>query len=259
MYRMYRLTAAALFLATAASATNAYEFRVRFVERVGSAADGTDIELPQGNRLAVFLGGERRVRIQFGVFDDAEGPAPAGGYVGWNVGTITVNGGFGNSQEFRNSADGVHNGVGRLAPFNFAPSSGGANGLPANDPFESLTGIDNTLGVQGRVWNFGEPMPQPIIRGRNTWVSTFEISVDPSVAFSGYTIDFGGNLVAALGWRSVGEPLKPTEEEPGLVNYAPFVDDPRAFSATLHVMYEPAPGAAAVFVFGALVLNRRRR
>jgi hypothetical protein len=158
------VTAMLLLLASAANA-DAYEFRVRFVERVGSS----DTVLSGGNTIATVGGQEHRIRIQFGVFDDAEGTAPGGGYLGWNIGTITVNGGAADSDEFRNSPGGHHIGVGRLPPFNFAPASGGANGVPAGDPFEALTGIDNTLGTQSVVWNFGNPHPQPLLRGRNTW------------------------------------------------------------------------------------------
>src|SRR5688572_4666973 len=131
-----RTAAAPLVILAAACTANAYEIRVRFVERVGSA----DVELLEGNRITAAEGELRRVRIQFGAFDDSEGPAPYGGYVGWNGGTITVNGGAANSDESRDSALGR----GRLAPFAFAPASGGANGVPAGDPFEALTGIDNT-------------------------------------------------------------------------------------------------------------------
>ncbi len=253
---MHRWTAAALLAASATSVANAYEFRVRFVERVGPV----DAELVAGNVIALDGGQEARIRIQFGVFDDAEGAAPAGGYFGWNVGTITVNGGVSNSDEFRNSNTGEHNGVGRLAPFDDAPASGGANGVPAGDPFEALTGIDNTLGRQDRVWNFGDPMPQPIVRGLNTWVSTFEFSVVPSPTFQSYTIDFGGNLVSALDWRTVGKPTEPVDPEtPGLVTYAPFADTPRAFYVTLNVLVIPAPGTAAFCMLGALAVKRRRR
>ncbi len=248
-----------LAVAGVAASANAYEFRVRFVERTGDFQTGSDIELDGGNTITTGVGQERRIRIQFGVFDDAAGAAPAGGYVGWNVGTITVNGGAGNSDEFRNDRDGAHNQVGRLAPFNFAPASGGANGLPGTDPFEALTAIDNTLGQQGRVWLFGQPLPLPQTRGINTWVSTYEISVVPNAGATNYTIDFGGNLVAALEWRLVGKPTEPVDEgTPGLATYAPFADTPRAFSATLNVIV-PAPGAAALLGLGGLVAIRRRR
>ena len=243
-----------LAVAGVAASANAYEIRVRFVERVGT----TDTELA-GNTLNAAPGSDHRVRVQFGVFDDAAGPAAAGGYLGWNVGTITVNGGAGNSDEFRNSGLGVHNGVGRLSPWNFAPASGGANGIPAGDPFEALTAVDNTLGQQAFVWTFGNPQPVPTIRGLNTWVSTYEISVVPNAGAVSYSINFGGNVLAALEWRTVGEPVPPEDENtPGGVTYAPFADAPRAFTAVLNVLV-PAPGAAALLGLGGLVAIRRRR
>src|SRR5688572_10619301 len=116
-------TAMLITIASTAATADAYEFRVRFVERVGT----NDVVLDGGDTILSPPGEEHRIRIQFGVFDDAAGPAPEGGYLGWNVGTITVNGGAGNSDEFRNSPSGQHNGVGRLNPFTFAPASGGAN------------------------------------------------------------------------------------------------------------------------------------
>jgi hypothetical protein len=248
-----------LAVAGVAASANASEFRVRFVERVGNA----DVAIADPSNFDVSNGNARRIRVQFGVFDDAAGAAPAGGYLGWNVGTITVNGGAGNSDEFRNSSAGVHNGVGRLTPFNFAPASGGANGLPpANPPdssFEALTAIDNTLGQQAFVWEFGNPQPQPRVFGLNTYVSTYEISVRPNAGALSYTIDFGGNVLAALEWRVVGEPIPPEDpDNDGSVTYAPFADAPRAFTAVLNVVV-PAPGAAALLGLGGLVAIRRRR
>src|SRR5688572_9633918 len=216
--------AATLALLVAAGTANAYEIRARFVERIGAADTVLD-----GNAIALPGRQEARIRIQCGVFDDAAGPAPAGGYLGWNVGTINVSGGAGNSDEFRNSSTGMHNGVGRLSPFNFAPASGGANGIPAGDPFESLTAVDNTLGQQSLVWTFGNPLPQPVIRGLNTWVSTFEFSIVPRPGYINYTIDIGGNLISALEWRTLGKIIEPTQDQPSTVTYAPFADTPRAF------------------------------
>lgn len=107
------LAVAALF-ASAASCP-AWEFRCRFVERVGNV----DVVLP-GNSLYIFPSQQpRSIRLQFGVFDDADGPAPIGGFLGWNVGRLAVSGSTGNSDDRRNP--------GRLAPFNFA-SGTNANG-----------------------------------------------------------------------------------------------------------------------------------
>src|SRR5262245_4151212 len=112
-----------LAVAGAASCAHAFEFRCRFVERVGT----TDTVVPN-NTLETAPGTPHRIRIQFGVFDDANGAAPAGGFVGWNVGTISVSRAADNSQDRRTP--------GRLTPFNFAlgPNSNG------NPPPQSLGG-----------------------------------------------------------------------------------------------------------------------
>ena len=130
-----------LSVAGVASSASAYEIRCRFVERVGSV----DVPL-QSNVIDATDHGVHNIRIQFGVFDDADGPAPDGGFVGWNVGTMTVSGSANNSDERRNS--------GRLSPWNFAagPNSNGNPPLPGGDPFQMLTEIDATLGTQSRPW-----------------------------------------------------------------------------------------------------------
>jgi MYXO-CTERM domain-containing protein len=226
---------------------HAYEFRVRFIEQIGPS----NFEVLADNTVNALDLQTHRVRVQFGVFDDATGPAPAGGYVGWNVGSISVQGGPANSNESRTP--------GRLAPFTFAPAAGGANGVPAADPLEEITNIDNTLGTQAAIWRFGEPMPLPIIRGLNTFISTYEITVDP-VLGPDYTIDFAGNLIAALEWRTVGDPTPPKgPKEAGNVTYAPFADVPRSFSATLVVRTTPSPGAVSLLSLGVLAALRRRR
>ncbi|MGE3107454.1 MAG: hypothetical protein AB7G11_00615 [Phycisphaerales bacterium] len=52
----------------------AWEVRCRFIERVGNV----NVVLP-GNMIDASNGAARSIRVQFGVFDDADGPAPAGG------------------------------------------------------------------------------------------------------------------------------------------------------------------------------------
>lgn len=258
-----------LAVAGVATSANAYEFRVRFVERVGN----TDIVIPD-NTLDISDGTARRIRIQFGVFDDADGAAPAGGFVGWNVGTVEISGDPGNSADRRTN--------GRLAPFNFAtgmfsngnpaPAGGPSMGDAEGTDFQGWTDIDATLGTQAPFWGCTpapgeEPLPQPnaTVRGLNTFVSVFELTTDPIDGAEAYSITFGGNLIAATEWRVVGNPLPPdcgdpddpSDNVPGTIVYAPFPTAPVAFTATLNLV--PAPGAAALLGLGGLVALRRRR
>lgn len=255
-------------VAGAATSANAFQFRARFVERVGNVDT-----VIAGNELDVALGGVgHRIRIQFGVFDDAGGAAPAGGFVGWNVGTISVSGDPANSQDRRTN--------GRISPFNFATGSG-ANGNPppptlagpdaAGFDFQMLTDIDATLGTQSPIWQGcdanGDPVPQPpaVIRGLNTYVSVYEITTTPSLTFSDYTITYSGNLVAASTWNTVGTPQPPdcsdpSNPQPGSVTYAPFPLPPEAFSSVLTVHNAvPGPGSVALLGLGGLIAARRRR
>ena len=243
----------------AASSCQAWEFRCRFVERIGNM----DVPLA-GNTIDPFGGAPRNIRIQFGVFDDADGPAPLGGFVGWNVGTLTVSGPVDNSDERRTN--------GRIAPFNFSLGAN-ANGnppLPQGDPFTMLTEIDSTLGTQSPVWVCQEaplPVPQPpaVVRGLNTFVSVYAFTIDPSVNALNYTVTAGGNLIAASEWRTVGNPTPPdcgdpddpSDDIPGAVTYAPFPEPARAFSCALAMV--PAPMSGALGVAGVLLATRRRR
>lgn len=261
----------AVVAGTAVSA-NAFEFRCRWVERVGNA----DVVIDNAN-FDVGTGAPRRLRLQLGVFDDGAGAAPGGGFVGWNVGTLAVSGAPGNSQDRRTN---TATQGGRLAPFVFAtgPNSNGnppcASDLDGPDApgfdFQLLTEIDATLGTQSPNWNCdanGNPLPQPAatVRGRNTFISVYEITTDPADGFSAYTIVAGGNLIAATEWREVGTPIPPdcgdpadpADDIPGSVTYAPFPTDPVAFSCTLNLV--PAPGAAALLGLGGLLAARRRR
>jgi hypothetical protein len=252
-------------VAGAAASANALTFQCRWVERVGTTdvvigGDGATIDAGNGNL--------RQIRLQFGVFDDATGAAPAGGFVGWNVGSLTVSGPSANSDERRSGpAPG-----GRLSPFNFAaqPTANGNPPLPGGDPFDALTEIDATLGTQSPPWLCDAqgnvpPQPNAAVRGRNAFVSVYQISIDPAAGFTGYSITVGGNLIAATEWRTVGtpqppecgDPLDPSDDIPGQVTYAPFPTDPLAIHCTLFVA--PAPGAAALLGLGGLLAIRRRR
>jgi len=260
-FRMMKHVApcALVFLAIAGSA-NAFEFRCRFVERVGTA----DVVLA-GNNIDGGTGLVRNIRLQFGVFDDASGPAPAGGFVGWNVGSMVVAGEAGNSAERRSP--------GRLSPFNFAsgPNSNGNPPAPEGDPFTMLTEIDATLGTQSPIWqcdgNGQRPPPPPaLVRGRNTYVSVFAFSIDP-VGISGYTVTVGGNAVAATSWQVIGtptppacgDPSDPSDDVTGDIIYAPFPTEPRAISCVLTVYGVPTPGSATFLGVAGLIAARRRR
>ncbi|MGE3107452.1 MAG: hypothetical protein AB7G11_00625 [Phycisphaerales bacterium] len=259
------LLGAATVLAGLTETARGWHFECRFIERVGNM----DVLLP-GNTIDASNGAARNIRIQFGVFDDADGPAPAGGFVGWNVGTMFVSGPVNNSDERRNN--------GRLAPFNFGPGPN-ANGnppLPAGDPFTMLTEIDNTLGTQSPIWVCWDPdgdgvyeptpMPQATVRGLNTFVSTFAFSIDPAPAGQTYSITAGGNLIGATEWRVIGNPTPPDCSDepdpacpfPGSVTYAPFPTPPQAFSCTLAVVV-PGPASLLTVLAGATASQRFRR
>jgi len=260
MTKLHAVLAVAM-VAGAATTADAFEIRTRFVERVGNA----DLVL-SSNLIDISTPGARRVRVQYGVFDNQNGAAPAGGFVGWNVGSLQVSGPGNLASETRTP--------GRLSPFNFAsgPNSNGNPPLPGGDPFNMLTEIDATLGTQSPIWQCnaaGVALPQPpaVIRGHNTFVSVFEFTIDP-VSPGAYTITTGGNLIAATEWRTVGtptppdcgDPADPADDVPGAVTYAPFPTTPQAFTGVLNVqIFVPAPGAGALLGLGGLVLARRRR
>lgn len=248
-----------LSLCAGAVRADAFELRSRFVRRDGS----TDIVLPRVNNFWLLgdasPGESVRFRIQFGVFDDAAGVAPAGGYIGWNLGTLSLT----------NGQTGTRT-PGRIAPFNWAPNPPG-NGVPSADPFASLTGIDNTLGLQSPFWGCTPPpnqvplpQPPPFIRGFNTFISTFEFTI-PSVS-ADFQANIGGNLIAASGWGvtggtppNCGDPNNPNDDTPGSITYAPMALPPRGFNDSLRVVVVPAPGAAALFGVAVLLCTARRR
>lgn len=224
-----------------------------------------DVELP-GNIIEPFFGQVRTVRLQFGVFDDAAGEAPAGGFVGWNVGTLAVSGSTSNSDERRTP--------GRLSPFNFSagPNANGQPPLPGGDPFTQLTEIDATLGTQSPSWVCGpggiipDPAPGAVVRGRNTFVSVYSFSIQRFQISSSYAVTASGNLIGATSWLTVGnptppdcgDPADPADDVPGSVTYAPFPTAPQAFTCVLSVII-PAPGGFAVIGLGGLLAARRRR
>jgi hypothetical protein len=253
-------------------AADAWEFRFQWVRRVGT----TDTPL-LNNLLRAQPGESVRVRMQFGVFDDGAGPAPAGGYVGWNFGTLVDS----------DAASGTNTRTpGRLSPFNFAPFSR-SNGDPPADPWTSLTQIDNTLGWQSFAWGgiagTATPAVRPpaIVRGLNTYVSTFEFTT--AVGATTYTITAGGNLVAATEWQSSLLTITPDPGEDGIFGPGDFnqngVDDgaddiagvsawnpiiapPRSFQSVLTVVpleIVPAPGTVVAIMAAAGLVSGRRR
>jgi hypothetical protein len=243
-----------LMVGVTVSSANAYEFRTRWVERIGSV----DIEFTNG---WIDAGDFRphRVRFQVGFFDDANGPAPAGGLIGWSTGSLLVDARFPGEIEVRRTP-------GRLSPFNSVPGANGNPPLPDGDPFESLTDIDATLGPQSFVWGFdvnGQPLPQPVplIRGFNHYTSIFEITLRIAVGADWTSIHAGGNLLSASEWNTVGTPIPPDPETqmPGSVTYAPVLLDPVKFTNTLIVYPGPTPGSASLLAAVGLANIRRRR
>jgi hypothetical protein len=237
-------------------AAHAWEFRWRFVERVGNV----DLAPLANDTIDASTGEPRRIRLQFGVFDDDAGPAPGGGFIGWNGGSVVVSGTPANSDERRTP--------GRLTPFF---TQGHGNGEPAIDPFDAIIGIDAVMGLQGRAWRCnpdGTPAPMPPARtwGLNRYDAVFELTIDPAPGAESYSVVFGGSLIAATEWRLAGEPwppdcgdpANPDDDQWGSVTYAPFPTAPRMFEGTLHV-YVPAPSAVVVAVAGLLGGARRRR
>lgn len=252
----------ALITATSTSA-GAWEFRCRFVERVGTV----DVPLPD-DTIDASNGNVRNIRIQFGVFDDASGPAPAGGFIGWNPGSLLVSGPEGNSDERRNP--------GRISPFNSGGGPSPKTVIPPGssaDPFTELHGINATIGLQSPIWvcppdqSVPPPPPAPV-RGRNTFVSVYAISINPNPGAVDYTITASGALLAAIDWQIVGtpvppdcgDPVDPADDIPGSITYAPFTAPAREFSCTLNVNVPSPPGATVlIFVGGVALLRRGRR
>lgn len=232
-----------------------YEFRARWVERVGN----TDVALFD-NILDASFGGAHRARLQIGIFDDAAGEAPVGGVFGWTGGLVVQTPTPAHSAETRTP--------GRLTPF-ISSTDAGANGnppLPGGDPFEALTDIDATIGMQSLVWGFnddGSPAPQPLptIRGRNRFISVYEITVEPLIRnITGYYVRPSGVALGASSWVPVeAVPPDPDSGIPGSITYAPALIDPTSFDAPLFVYVIPTPGFAVAICTMLLITGDRRR
>lgn len=199
------------------------EVRARFVERVGNF----DFVLPS-NRLE-FGFDARRVRLQVGVFDNQNGPAPVNGIAGWTDGAIDV------SRFIATRTPG------RLAPYNATP---GRNGLPAEDPFLHLTDIDGLMGPQLQIWECNgsvpNPRPTPRIRGRNTYTSVYEITIDaPGHCTNPLWVQFQGEIVLASGWLTLSEDTPVCPSTSGSVVFYPIPGARISFSAA--VFMDPGP------------------
>lgn len=245
-----------------AGGTHAFEVRCRFVERIGN----TDVVL-SGNHIDVTPGIARNMRIQFGVFDDAAGAAPAGGLVGWSAGTLAVSGPVDNSDERRNP--------GRLSPWNFSqfPTANGNPPLPGGDPFTMLTEIDAGIGSQSPLWLCDPqgnvpPQPTPVVRGRNTFISVYAFQIQPrSAAPVNYTVTAGGFVQSTSAWNIVGtpqppdcgDPNDPSDDIPGSITYAPAIGIPQSFTSVLVVHTNPAPTSGVFLLMSASTLACRRR
>jgi hypothetical protein len=187
------------------------------------------------------------------VFDDAQGPAPVGGFLAWNQGTLTTTSGINTRTP------------GRLLPFTLAPPNG--NGLPLSDPFIELAGIDAARGEQLVPWLCAPdgqvpPMPPPDVLGLNAFVSVFEFT---TVVNGPNQVVAAGHLLVGAQWflgssqpPDCGDPSDPSDDMPGFVMYLPNAVFPGAqFSCNLNVV--PAPGMAMLVGAGALAISRRRR
>jgi hypothetical protein len=206
---------------------SAQELRVRFVERVGNV----DIVLA-GNVIHGTNHRSARIRLQMGIFDSQTGPAPEGGLVGWADGAI------------ENARWPGRRTPGRLGVF-VLPKDG--NGLPAEDPFERLTEIQAIEGRQPRAWECNgedpEPKPLPVIRGRNTFVSVFEVTLEISGCRT-HTMTVSGDGVGALEWVPAEPPVVPEcglQPTPGEVVYEPSGTLDFPFSATLTALVGSVP------------------
>jgi hypothetical protein len=246
------VTAAGAVGVIAAGATAGIE--CRWVEDVG----GKEVPLDKPHPvLDISDGRARQIRLQFGVFDDDNGPAPEGGFLGWNMGLLEASGGINRRSP------------GRLEPFTSAtsPLANGNPPLPDGDPFRRLTDIDATIGVQTPFWGFdGDgnplPLPGPVIYGRNEFISVFAITVqaDPANGES-YSLVASGQLLSATGWSIIGTPTPPNPDtgEPGFVAYSPMQAPPVEEMDCRLELFVPGPGSAAVLLGAGVGLARRQR
>ncbi len=254
----------------ATCAADAWQIQIRWVQRIGD----TDTVL-ENNVLTASPDEPVRVRLQIGVFADANGPAPLGGCLGWTTGTLSDSDPAGYNLRT----------PGRLTPFDSLhfPNS---NGTPIADPWDSLTGIDGGLISQTFPWagipgtNQPAPQPQAHVYGRNEFQSVFELTTLPGNV-SSYNITAGGTFYVSNPWLIIFPPVAPSPGGDGIFGPGDFngdgVDDglddtigsvvwtPAPPNPAYHIMQSvltvvvPAPGAAMVMALGLLGARRRGR
>ncbi|MBC7771035.1 MAG: hypothetical protein H7210_00935, partial [Pyrinomonadaceae bacterium] len=227
-------------LALSQGTSSAFEIRSRFVERIGN------IDVTLANDSIVNDGLVRNIRLQFGVFDNDAGPAPAGGFAAWWNGSLSVSG--------SEAASDVRRNPGRLAPFDYStrPNDNGNPPLPGGDPFTMLTEIV-AGGGQIVPWICnpdGTPTPQPgpIVRGLNSFVSVYAFSIQGFTG-EGFTVTAGGKVAGAVYWdERSGHPVPPdcSDPENPIPGFAAYVAIPtpiQTFTRTLNVVPIPAPAS----------------
>lgn len=203
-----------------------------------------------------------RLRLSFQVTDGSPSDA-AGGFIGWNFGTLLASG---------DCCESLARTPGRRAPFNFIPTG---NGVPVADPVPcdtTITGIDATLGFQNLAWGCAPdgaplPMPVPVVRGLGSFVSVYDVTLNLRPGLGSASVTAGGNSVVSSQWFTVGaavppdcgDPADPLDDIPGSVIYAPTTAAPVPFVCVAQVNCIPAAPSACLFALGMLTIRRRQR
>jgi hypothetical protein len=111
-----------------------------------------------------------------------------------------------------------------------------------------LTNIDALIGDQTVVWNCSGsvPAPQPtaLIRGRNTFVSVYEVTLNANLRCLNTALTFSGSIVATGNWSVSGSPVVPICTEPpspGSVTFVANTLPPVPFTAALFAITGPPP------------------
>lgn len=225
---MNKLFCAAAGPLVLAGVCHAFVVRYRLVEQLGDDENFYRIMYPGAQDLPFedFM----RIRLQIGVFDDQDGPAPAGGVYGWN--------GSQNDSDLLGTRT-----PGRLPAFAL-PTNG--NGIPTGDPYINLTRIESVIGPQNITWSCRNgsplPMPGPVVRGRNEFVSVWETTVRHGHCDT-QSIGFTGEVLLATQWDVVGEPTIPIcqPDTPGSVTYVASGLMARPISIFAYFDFGPPP------------------